>query len=304
VRSAAPTSPFERPGLSNPDKVFWPREGYTKQDLFEYYRAVSPWLLPYLADRPLVLTRYPDGIDGKSFYQKNVPVSAPEWIRTERVESESSDKAIEYFVADDRASLLYMANLGSIPLHVWASRVGSLDRPDWCILDLDPKGAPFESVVRIARLLHDVCEDIGLPSYVKTSGSTGLHVMVPLGRACDYEQSRTLGELLARVVLREAGDVATIARSLEAREGKVYIDFLQNRRGQLLVAPFSVRPVPGASVSTPIGWHEVNRGLDIHKFTIRSVPKRLARKKSDPLRPVLDETPDLPAALARLAARM
>jgi bifunctional non-homologous end joining protein LigD len=292
------------PGLSNPDKVFWPREGYTKQDLFEYYRAVSPWLLPYLADRPLVLTRYPDGIDGKSFYQKNVPVSAPEWIRTERVESESSDKAIEYFVADDRASLLYMANLGSIPLHVWASRVGSLDRPDWCILDLDPKGAPFESVVRIARLLHDVCEDIGLPSYVKTSGSTGLHVMVPLGRACDYEQSRTLGELLARVVLREAGDVATIARSLEAREGKVYIDFLQNRRGQLLVAPFSVRPVPGASVSTPIGWHEVNRGLDIHKFTIRSVPKRLARKKSDPLRPVLDETPDLPAALARLAARM
>jgi bifunctional non-homologous end joining protein LigD len=292
------------PSLSNPDKVFWPEEGYTKKDLFEYYRAVSPWLLPYLADRPLVLTRYPDGIDGKSFYQKNVPVSAPEWIRTERVESESTDKAIEYFVADDRAALLYMANLGSIPLHVWASRVGSLDRPDWCVLDLDPKGAPFENVVRIARLLREVCEDIGLPSYAKTSGSTGLHVMVPLGRSCDYEQSRTLGELLARVALQEAGDIATIARALEAREGKVYIDFLQNRRGQLLVAPFSVRPVPGASVSTPVGWHEVNRGLDIHKFTIRSVPKRLARMKSDPLRQVLEEAPDLSAVLARLAARM
>jgi bifunctional non-homologous end joining protein LigD len=292
------------PALSNPEKVFWPEEGYTKKDLFQYYRTVSPWLLPYLADRPLVLTRYPDGIDGKSFYQKNVPVSAPEWIRTERVESESTEKEIEYFVADDRASLLYMANLGSIPLHVWASRIGSLDRPDWCILDLDPKGAPFENVVRIARLLHDVCEDIQLPNFVKTSGSTGLHVMVPLGRVFSYEQSRTLGELLARVVLQEAADIATIARSLEAREGKVYIDYLQNRRGQLLVAPFSVRPVPGASVSTPIGWHEVNRGLDIHKFTIRTVPKRLARSKTDPLRPLLDEAPDLPAALARLAGRM
>ena len=296
--------PHGDPALSNPEKVFWPDQGYTKRDLFEYYGVVSPWLLPYLADRPLVLTRYPDGVDGKSFYQKNVPVSAPEWIRTERVESESSEKAIEYFVADDRASLLYMANLGSIPLHVWASRIGSLDRPDWCILDLDPKGARFEHVVRIARLLHEVCEDIGLPNYVKTSGSTGLHVMLPLGRAFDYEQSRTMGELLARVALKEAGDIATIARSLEAREGKVYIDFLQNRRGQLLVAPFSVRPVPGASVSTPLGWHEVNRGLDIHKFTIRSVPKRLARSKSDPLRPVLDETPDLPAVLARLASRI
>ena len=187
---------------------------------------------------------------------------------------------------------------------VWASRIGSLDRPDWCVLDLDPKGAPFENVVRIARLLHEVCEDIELPNYVKTSGSTGLHIMVPLGRAFDYEQSRTLGELLARVVLQEAADIATIARSLEAREGKVYIDFLQNRRGQLLVAPFSVRPVPGASVSTPLRWHEVNRGLDIHKFTIRSVPKRLARSRRDPLRPVLDETPDLPAVLARLAGRM
>ena len=284
--------------------MFWPEEGYTKKDLFEFYRAVSPWLLPYLADRPLVLTRYPDGIDGKSFYQKNVPVSAPEWIRTERVASENSDKEIEYFVADDRASLLYMANLGSIPLHVWASRIGSLERPDWCILDLDPKGAPFENVVRIARLLHDVCEHIQLPNYVKTSGSTGLHVMVPLGRAFTYEQSRTLGELLARVALQEASDIATIARSLEAREGKVYIDYLQNRRGQLLVAPFSVRPVPGASVSTPIGWHEVHRGLDIHRFTIRTVPKRLARAKTDPLRPLLDEAPDLPAALARLADRM
>lgn len=288
------------PTLSNPDKVFWPGPGYTKRDLFDYYGKVSEWLLPYLADRPLVLTRYPDGIDGKSFYQKNVPVSSPEWIRTEAVESESSGE-IEYFVADDRASLLYMANLGSIPLHVWASRVGSLERPDWCVLDLDPKGAPFEHVVRIARVLRAVCEDIGLPSFVKTSGSTGLHVMLPLGRQFDYEQSRTLGELLARVALEEVGDIATVARTLEAREGKVYIDFLQNRRGQLLVAPFSVRPVPKATVSTPLHWREVTKSLDIHRFTIRSVPRRLAQMKEDPLIPVLELRPDLAAALGRLA---
>ena len=292
------------PPLSNPEKVFWPEEGYTKKELFEYYRKISPWLLPYLADRPLVLTRYPDGIEGKSFYQKNVPVSTPEWIRTETVESERSDKTVEYFVVDDRASLLYMANLGSIPLHIWASRVDSLDRPDWCILDLDPKGAPFEHVVRIARLLHDVCDDIELPNYVKTSGSTGLHVMIPLGRLFDYEQSRTLGELLARVVLQEASDIATVTRSVDAREGKVYLDYLQNRRGQLLAAPFSVRPVAGASVSTPLGWHEVNRGLDVRRYTIRSVPRRIARSKSDPMRPILDETPDLPTVLARLAKKL
>jgi bifunctional non-homologous end joining protein LigD len=290
--------------LSNPDKVFWPEDGYTKGDLYHFYRSVSPWLLPYLADRPLVLTRYPDGIDGKSFYQKNAPVSTPEWIRTERVASESSDKEIEYFVCDDEASLLYLANLGTIPLHVWASRIGSLERPDWCILDLDPKGAPFDDVVRIARGIHHVCESIHLPNFVKTSGSSGLHVLVPLGRQFTYEQSRKLGELLARVVLQEVAEIATIARRPAAREGKVYIDYLQNRRGQLLVAPFSVRPVSGASVSTPLRWREVKVGLDIHRHTIQTVPRRLARMKEDPMAELLDRRPDLSAALGKLGGHL
>jgi bifunctional non-homologous end joining protein LigD len=292
------------PALSNPDKIFWPEEGFTKRDLYDYYRTVAPWLLPYLADRPLVLTRYPDGIDGKSFYQKNAPVSTPEWIRTVRVASESSEKEIDYFVCDDEASLLYLANLGSIPLHVWASRVGSLDRPDWCILDLDPKGAPFGHVVEIARQLHRLCDDIGLPNFVKTSGSSGLHVLVPLGRAFTYEQSRTLGELLARLVVEELPATATVTRSVDEREGKVYVDFLQNRRGQLLAAPYSVRPVPGALVSAPLRWREVNGKLSLDRFTIRTMPKRLARMKDDPLLGVLEAVPDLPAALERLAARM
>ncbi|HSM08595.1 MAG TPA: DNA ligase D [Gemmatimonadota bacterium] len=303
VNGAIPLTPA-LPPLSNPEKIFWPEDGYTKRDLYEYYRAVAPWLLPYLADRPLVLTRYPDGIDGKSFYQKNAPVSTPEWIRTVNVASESSDKEIDYFVCDDEASLLYLANLGSIPLHVWASRVGSLDRPDWCILDLDPKGAPFSDVVRIANRLHRLCEEIELASFVKTSGSSGLHVLLPLGQAISYEQSRTLGELLARLVVEELPEIATVTRSVEEREGKVYVDFLQNRRGQLLAAPFSVRPVPGALVSAPLRWREVNGKLRLDRFTIRTMPARLARMKDDPLLGVLDDTPDLPAALGRLAARM
>lgn len=292
------------PPLSNPEKVFWPDEGYTKQDLYDYYRAVAPWLLPYLADRPLVLTRYPDGIEGKSFYQKNAPVSTPEWIRTVNVASESSEKSIDYFVCDDEASLLYLANLGSIPLHIWASRVGSLERPDWCILDLDPKGAPFADVVEIARRIHRLCEEIELPSFVKTSGSSGLHVLVPLGRAFTYDQSRSLGELLARIVVEELPEHATVARSVDAREGKVYVDYLQNRRGQLLAAPYSVRPVTGALVSAPLRWREVTGALRLDRFTIRSMPRRLAQMKDDPLLEVLETAPDLHGALTRLAARI
>ena len=292
---------FPEVALSNPDKVFWPDKGYTKKDLFEYYRTISPWMLPYLIDRPLVLTRYPDGIDGKSFYQKNAPVSTPEWIRTDVVESRSSEKALEYFVCDDEASLLYLANLGSIPLHVWASRVGSLENPDWCILDLDPKGAPFEHVVEIALALHRLCDEIDLPNFVKTSGSSGLHVMLPLGARYSYDHSKTLGELLARVVLEELSEIATIARAVGSREGKVYIDYLQNRRGQIIAAPYSVRPVPTASVSTPLRWREVKKDLDIHKYTIKTVPARVARMKDDPLLEVLRFKPDLPAVIERLA---
>lgn len=290
--------------LSNPDKVFWPVEGYTKRDLFEYYRKVSPWLLPYLRGRPLVLTRYPDGIEGKSFYQKNAPDFIPEWVRTAGVRSEGSDREIDYFVCDDLATLLYVANLGAIPLHVWHSRVGTLETPDWCVLDLDPKGAPFENVVEVARLIYSICSEIGVRCFAKTSGSTGLHILVPLGRRVDYEGSRVLGEVLARIVARERPRIATVERVVSAREGKVYVDFLQNPRGQLIVSPYSVRPLPGGPVSTPLRWREVGRGLDPRKFTIETLPRRLARMKDDPLAPVLTDEPDLAGALERLRARL
>ncbi len=199
--SEDPAPPAEVP-FTNLNKVFWPEEGYTKGDLIEYYRPISPWLLPYLRSRPVVLTRYPDGIAGKSFFQKDAPGFAPDWIRTQRMWSEQAQREIDYFICDDVPSLLYLINLGSIPLHVWGSRVQSLEQPDWCIIDLDPKGAPFSDVVKVAKAVHELCQQVDLPDYIKTSGSSGLHVMIPLGRQISYEQCRLLGELLARVVVR------------------------------------------------------------------------------------------------------
>ena len=290
--------------FSNLKKIYWPEERYTKGDLIEYYKTISPWLLPYLRNRPLVMTRFPDGIDGKSFYQKDAPEFAPEWIRTVSIWSEETQRDIRYFVCDDDLALQYIANLGSIPLHIWASRVGSLEQPDWCVLDLDPKEAPFRDVIRTALVLHRLCESIGLPNYVKTTGKTGLHILLSLGRQCTYAQSRTLGELLARCVLRELGDVATIVRHVTKRGDKVYLDYLQNRHGQTIVAPFSVRPLPGATVSMPLRWAEVEDGLDPRAFTIKTAPDRMQYLTSDPCVEVLEQKPDLHEVLQRLAAEL
>ncbi|HKR55410.1 MAG TPA: DNA ligase D [Gemmatimonadales bacterium] len=301
----SPTTPQSHEVVfSNLKKVFWPDDGYTKGDLIEYYRAISPWLLPYLADRPVVMTRFPDGINGKSFFQKDAPPFSPEWLRTERMWSEDTQREIDYFVCDDLDSLLYIANLGTIPLHVWGSRIASLERPDWCILDLDPKEAPFTDVVKVAKATKKLCDDIGLPAYIKTSGSTGLHVLIPMGRQVTYEQCRQLGGLLARVVAAELPDIATITRVVGKRGGRVYLDYGQNGHGRLLVAPFSIRPLPGAPVSMPLKWSEVTPSLEIGQFTIKNAPARMKKLKGDPVIPVLDEQPDLVKALGLLQARV
>jgi bifunctional non-homologous end joining protein LigD len=289
--------PFE---LTNTKKVFWPENGYTKGDLLEYYRAVAPWLLAYLRDRPVVMTRYPDGIAGKSFFQKDAPGFRPEWIRTERMWSEDTQREIDYFVCDDVASLLYVINLGSIPLHLWASRAPTLEKPDWCVLDLDPKGAPFDHVVELALAGRELCRKIDLPVMIKTTGSSGLHLMIPLGRQCTHEQSRTLGELLARCIVDQLPTIATLARQVSRRDGKVYVDYLQNGSGKLIVAPFSARPLPGAPVSVPLTWREVNKKLDIRAHTIKTVPERMQKLRQDPLGEVLELAPDLVGALERL----
>jgi len=290
--------------FSNLDKIFWPEERYTKGDLIAYYRAVSVWMLPYLTDRPLVLTRYPDGINGKSFFQKDAPEYAQAFVRTVTIWSEDSQRELDYFVCDNQSSLLYIANMAAILLHVWSSRVATLETPDWCILDLDPKGAPFTDVVTVAKTAKALCDDIGLPAGIKTSGSTGLHLLIPLGRQCTYEQSRTLGGLLARVVAAELPEIATVTRQVQKRGGKVYLDYVQNGHGRLLVAPFSVRPLPGAPVSTPLAWREVTPKLDSRQFTIRTVPARMKKLEQDPLIAIMDEKPDLMSVLERLHARL
>ncbi len=303
--SSSPAGPPDAPALqlSNLKKIYWPEDGYTKGDLIAYYKAIAPRLLPYLIDRPLVLTRYPDGIHGKSFYQKDAPAFAPDWIRTVGIWSEDTQREIRFFVVESEDALLYIANMGSIPLHLWASRAATLERPDWCVIDLDPKEAPFSDVITVAQVLHELCEDVDLPHFVKTTGKTGLHILLPLGRQCTYEQSRVLGELLARLVIRKLPKITTITRQVERRGAKVYLDYLQNRFGQTIVAPFSVRPLPGATVSMPLLWQEVDDNLDPRNYTIANAVTRMEALGEDPCLPVIEMQPDLGGVLERLAKK-
>ncbi|HEY0479109.1 MAG TPA: DNA ligase D [Kofleriaceae bacterium] len=286
--------------LSNLRKVFWKAEGLTKGELIDYYRAIAPHILPYLVDRPTVLTRYPDGIDGEMFYQKDMPDWVPPWLRTTTRWSEHSQREIHYVLIDDADGLAFVANLGSIPIHAWASRIVDLEKPDWTIVDLDPKNAPREHVVPLARAIHELCDAAGLPNYVKTSGQTGLHVLIPLGGQCTFEQARMLAYLIGQLVERRHPDMATTARNPAARHGRVYLDWGQNAHGQLLVAPYSVRPVGGAPVSMPLTWDEVVPGLDPKQFHLRNALDRVTAWAGDPCLPVLTERPDLAAALGRL----
>jgi bifunctional non-homologous end joining protein LigD len=186
-------------------------------------------------------------------------------------------------------------------LHIWSSRVQSLQHPDWCILDLDPKGAPFKDVVKVARAIHSLCERVELPNLVKTSGSTGLHVLIPLGARYTHEQSRAMAELLANCVVKQLPEIATVERHLDARDGKVYVDYLQNGHGRLLVAPYSVRPVARATVSMPLTWAQVSSRLDMFKYDLRAVPGLLAKQKADPFEALFTGAADLSKSLALLA---
>ncbi len=283
--------------LTRQGKVFWPVEGYTKGDLLVWYEAAWPWLAPYLRERPVVLTRYPDGIEGKYFYQKNAPEFTPAWARREAIDG------TDYFVCNDLRTLLYVVNSGAIPLHVWTARVGSLERPDWLVLDLDPKEAPFADVVRVARHVHRLLCDLGAPHFAKTSGQDGLHVLLPLGARLGHADARSLAEVLARAVCADLPEIATVARPLAARGGRVYVDYLQNGRGKLIAAPYSVRPRPGAPVSTPLSWARVTSRLDPSHLTIRTALDPI-RRRGDPMRGLLRERVAVGPLLAALERRL
>ncbi len=290
--------------LSNPKKNYWPKTdehaAITKGQLIEYYRDIAPWILPYLHNRPAVLTRFPDGIDGKWFYQKDMPDWTPPWLRTINLWSEGSEREIHYLLVDDADGLAYLANLGSIPIHTWASTTDELEKPTWTVIDLDPKGAPREHVVPLALAIHELCDSIGMPNYVKTSGQTGLHVMLPLANQVTFEHARSIAFLLSSVIEKRFPTMATTLKNPKARGGKVFLDWGQNAHGQLIVSAFSVRPMPAAPVSMPLQWHEVVPGLVATQFTIANALARMEALGSDPCLPVLTERPHLPPIIARL----
>jgi bifunctional non-homologous end joining protein LigD len=286
--------------LTHLNKFYWPVERYTKRDLVNYYYEIASYILPYLKDRPQSLNRHPDGIQSEGFYQKNVE-NPPPWIKTIKIHSDSGEKDINFLLCQDEASLVYLANLGCIELNPWNSRVGLLDRPDYLVIDLDPEDAPFSQVVEAALVIHEILDRAGAECFCKTSGKTGLHVYIPLGARYTYEQCRQFGEIIARLANRKLPKTTSIIRSPSKRQKKVYLDFLQNRHGQTLASAYSVRPSPGATVSTPLNWSEVRLDLDPSVFTIRTARKRLD-KVGDLWTAVLGAGVDVIKCLDRLGA--
>ncbi len=253
-------------------KLYWKKEKITKGDLLKYYKAVAPRLLPHLKDRPLVMHRFPEGVEGVSFYQKECPANPPSFVKRVKVKHEA--RTIEYIVVNNLDTLLYVVNLGCIELHPFSAKAKKLKAPDYLILDLDPEAISFSAVVKTAQVLHTILEERKLRSYCKTSGSRGLHIYVPLKKAMSYDKVRALAKEIAQEAHERLPDSTSLERLPKKRQKRVYIDFLQNRPMQTVVAPYSVRAKPGATVSTPLAWSEVKEGLDPRKFTIKTVLKR------------------------------
>ncbi|OGN27339.1 MAG: DNA polymerase LigD [Candidatus Yanofskybacteria bacterium RIFCSPLOWO2_01_FULL_49_17] len=285
--------------VTNRDKVYFPGEGITKGDIIDYYWSVASLILPYLKDRPENLNRHPDGIDGESFYQKDVDHEGPDWVRTVGIHSESTGKTVRYLVCDDEAALVYIANLGCIEINPWNSRVDKLDKPDYLIVELDPQNIDFSDVIKTAQEVRKIFEELEIESYCKTSGKRGLHIFVPTGAKYAYETVRDIAELIAKEVNRRLPEITSVVRDPAKRKRLVYVDYLQNSKGQTLAAPYSARPVLGATVSTPLEWSEVRVGLDPKKFTIKNILKRVD-KKGDLWQPVLGKGINLDKISSRL----
>ena len=289
--------------LTNQNKIYYPKDGITKGDIVQYYNAVSDLILPYLKDRPQSMNRFPNGIDGASFYQKDVALDkVPSWLKTKKIYSESNDEDLNYLICNDKETLLYMANLGCIEMNPWNSTVKKQEFPDWLVIDIDPAKDKFEEVVETALTVKAIMDELESDCYCKTSGATGLHVYIPLGAQYDYDSVKIFAELLAREVHERLPETTSLERSIKKRNNKIYIDFLQNRRGQTLAAPYSVRPVPGASVSTPLEWSEVTPKLHPSQFTIKNVMKRF-EKTGDLWKPVLGKGVNIKKILHKLESR-
>lgn len=276
------------------EKIYFPGSGYTKYDLIDYYIHISKYLLPYLKDRPQNLHRHPNGITGMDFYQKNIPEELVKpWMETAAVYSTANKENLNYLLCQNEATLLYLINLGCIEINPWNSRITAIDYPDYAILDLDPSSEnSFEEVIETALAVREVMDLWKIPGFCKTSGSSGIHILIPLGAGYTYNQARDFAKLICLEVQKKLPGLTTLERTKTKRKNKIYLDFLQNRKGQTLAAPYCVRPKEGAPVSAPLEWKEVKPGLEIRDFTIRTMIQRL-QKKGDLWRDLLKHPIDL-----------
>jgi bifunctional non-homologous end joining protein LigD len=287
--------PFEQTHL---DKVFFPKHRYTKGDIFNYYSSVAEFILPYLKDRPCSLNRMPGGINGESFFQKNNE-HLPDWVPHADIFSDSNNGNLRWIVGGDLNTLLYMVQLGCVEINPWNSRVRHLENPDWIVIDLDPEGVGFEDVIKVARTVHEVCDEWDIPTVPKTSGKTGIHIFIPLHAKYTYEQGKNLAHLIVLEVNKRQPKITSVERMPEKRRRKIYLDFLQNREGQTLAAPYSLRPTPDATVAMPLHWNEVKSGLKPTDFTIQNALKRL-KQTGDLWQPIMGKGIDLAKILKKI----
>ncbi|RZJ49320.1 MAG: DNA ligase D [Flavobacterium sp.] len=288
--------------FTNLSKVYWPKEKITKRDLINYYEQVAPIMLPYLKNRPQSLNRFPNGINGQSFYQKDVTGKVPDWADLYLYHSNDSEEDKHFLLGNNKATLLYMAGLGCIEINPWSSTIKKPDHPTWCIIDLDPAKNTFDQVIEAALVTKQILDDMGVPSYCKTSGSTGLHIYIPLGAKYTYDQSKEFAKIIVTLVHHELPKYTSLERSVKDRGGKMYLDFLQNRAQATIAAPYAVRPKPGATVSMPMDWDEVKKGLKMKDFHIFNAIERI-ESIGDIFKPVLGKGIDLKKIITKLSSR-
>ncbi len=294
----APTQTVRR---TNPAKLYWPDDGITKGDMIDYYRAMAPYILPHLAGYPQSLHRFPNGLADVGFWQKNAGEDTPGWVETIAITSAEESKTVNYILCGDERTLLYLANLGCIEMNPWLSRVGRLDNPDFAVIDLDPLDVPFSAVLETALTIHEVLHQADVKPYIKTSGATGMHIFLPLGARYSYDQAREFAELICVLTNRRLPDITSLARDPKVREKRVYLDYLQNRKGATVAAPYSLRPRRGAPVSMPLRWSELKQGLRPEDFNIQNTVARV-KNKGDLWKPLLDQAIDIKTALRKLKA--
>lgn len=288
--------------FTNLDKIFWPKEKITKGDLINYYYQVAPFILPYLKGRPQSMNRFPNGINGEGFYFKDVTDTAPDWAELYLYQSEADNRDRHYLVGKDEATLLYMANLGCIEMNPWNSTIKKPDHPTYCIIDLDPDKNSFDQVIEAAQVTKQILDSMGVPSYCKTSGSTGLHIYIPLGNKYTYDQAKEFARIIVTLVHAEIPAYTSLERTVRDRKGKMYLDFLQNRPHATIASVYSVRPKPGATISMPLRWDEVKKGLKMTDFTIFNAMERIT-SMGDIFKPVLGKGIDLKKIIGAYSAK-